>query len=62
MADYLKTSNSKLGVFRDVIIEADYDPLLAREAGIRILTGGCKCSLAQPFLPAGPLLHVRLCT
>jgi hypothetical protein len=39
MSDYLRTTNTKLGVFRDVIIEADYDPLKAHQHDIRIHTG-----------------------
>lgn len=37
--DYLQTTNSKLGVFRDVIIEDDYNPLEARDHTIRVPTG-----------------------
>lgn len=40
MDQYLHTSNTKLGVFRDVIIEADYDPLSVHKNTIRIPTGG----------------------
>ncbi len=36
---YLHTTNTKVGVFRDVIIEQDYNPLTAGEAAIRIPTG-----------------------
>jgi len=39
MNAYLHTTNTKLGVFRDVIIESDYNPLAAQEASIRIATG-----------------------
>lgn len=42
MNAYLHTTNTKLGVFRDVIIESDYDPLAAQAASIRIPTGGCE--------------------
>ncbi len=39
MDDYLNTTNNKIAVFRDVIIEADYNPLAANEASIRVPTG-----------------------
>lgn len=39
MDEYLRTTNAK-PLFRDVIIEADYDPLRVREHNIRIPTGG----------------------
>lgn len=38
--DYLSTSNSKgAAIFRDVIIEADYNPMKYSEKNIRIKTG-----------------------
>lgn len=39
MSAYLHTTNTKLGVFRDVIIEKDYNPLTAHDSTIRIATG-----------------------
>lgn len=39
MDQYLHTTNTKLGVFRDVIIEADYNPLTALDEVIKIPTG-----------------------
>ncbi len=39
MNEYLHTTNTKIGVFRDVIIESDYNPLKAHESSIRIHTG-----------------------
>ena len=39
MDDYLNTTNNKIAVFRDVIIEADYNPLAANQASIRVPTG-----------------------
>ncbi len=39
MDEYLHTTNTKLGVFRDVIIEDDYNPLKTREHDIKIYTG-----------------------
>lgn len=38
MDQYLHTTNTKLGVFRDVIIEADYNPLLVHKHTIQIPT------------------------
>jgi len=43
MADFLETSNSKAGMFRDVIFEQDYDPLSTRAHTLRIPTGVCQC-------------------
>ncbi len=37
---YLHTTNTKAGVFRDVIIEEDYNPMTANDSAIRIPTGG----------------------
>ena len=39
MGAYLHTTNTKLGVFRDVIDKTAYDPLSAHDASIRIPTG-----------------------
>jgi hypothetical protein len=39
MDAYLHATNTKLGVFRDVIIEEDYNPLDAKSNTIRIPTG-----------------------
>lgn len=36
--DYLTTTNNKLAVFQDVIIEADYNPLQYREQNIKYRT------------------------
>jgi hypothetical protein len=36
---YIRTTNTKLGVFRDVIIESDYNPLEAHQHTIKIPTG-----------------------
>ncbi|GFH15150.1 uncharacterized protein HaLaN_11324 [Haematococcus lacustris] len=41
-AEYLHATNTKLGVFRDVIIEEDYNPQAAHNHTIQIPTGwGC---------------------
>eukprot|EP00891_Asterochloris_glomerata_P002187 jgi/Astpho2/2187/Aster-03178 len=37
--EYLDTVNAKQGVFRDTVIEADYDPFQARQHYIRVPTG-----------------------
>ena len=39
MDAYLHTTNTKIAVFRDVIIESDYNPLTAKDASIRVPTG-----------------------
>ncbi|KAG2495250.1 hypothetical protein HYH03_006523 [Edaphochlamys debaryana] len=39
---YLHTTNTKVGVFRDVIIEEDYNPLTAAAHTIRVPTGDIK--------------------
>ena len=36
---YLHATNTKVAVFRDVIIEDDYNPLGANKASIRVPTG-----------------------
>ncbi|MEW5298307.1 MAG: hypothetical protein WDW36_001447 [Sanguina aurantia] len=50
MDQYLHTSNTKLGVFRDVIIEADYDPLSVHNNTIRIPTGDIRDPLKRDML------------
>ena len=39
MGEYLHATNTKLGVYRDVIIEKDYNPMRSHSATIRIPTG-----------------------
>ncbi len=73
MDEYIHTSNTKLGVFRDVIIEQDYDPLKAHQHTIRIPTGASRggkaevdCAGAARFQPkrrqltAWPCARARL--
>lgn len=45
---YLHTTNTKVAVFRDVIIEADYNPMTANDASIRIPTGKSNTTEASP--------------
>ncbi|KXZ46813.1 hypothetical protein GPECTOR_40g547 [Gonium pectorale] len=47
---YLHTTNTKVGVFRDVIIEQDYNPLTAGQAAIRIPTGDIQDPLKRDML------------
>ncbi|GLC37450.1 hypothetical protein PLESTB_001584500 [Pleodorina starrii] len=47
---YLHTTNTKVGVFRDVIIEQDYNPLTAAQATIRIPTGDIRDPLKRDVL------------
>lgn len=47
MQDYLHTTNTKIAVFRDVIIEKDYNPLLAQQDFIRVATGDLADPLAK---------------
>ncbi|EFJ48794.1 hypothetical protein VOLCADRAFT_90643 [Volvox carteri f. nagariensis] len=47
---YLHTTNTKVGVFRDVIIEQDYNPLTAAKAAIRIPTGDIRDPLKRDVL------------
>jgi hypothetical protein len=50
MADYLHTTNTKLGVFRDVICEAEYNPLLAAQHTIQIPTGDIRDPLKRDLI------------
>lgn len=43
---YVDALNTKLAVFRDVIIEGDYDPLKCAQGCIRVATGDLKDPLA----------------
>ncbi|KAG2454761.1 hypothetical protein HYH02_000596 [Chlamydomonas schloesseri] len=47
---YLHTTNTKVAVFRDVIIEQDYNPLAAGEATIRVPTGDIRDPLKRDVL------------
>ncbi|GIL77206.1 hypothetical protein Vretimale_3116 [Volvox reticuliferus] len=47
---YLHTTNTKVGVFRDVIIEQDYNPLTAGQAAIRIPIGDIRDPLKRDVL------------
>lgn len=47
MQDFLNTSNSKPGMFRDVIYVPDYDPLSSRAHTIKIPTGAGTLDLSK---------------
>jgi len=50
MDAYLHTTNTKLGVFRDVIIEADYNPLAVHDNTIKVPTGDIRDPLKRDML------------
>lgn len=50
MEEYIHTTNTKLGVFRDVICEEEYNPLLAAQHTIRIPTGDIRDPLKRDLI------------
>lgn len=48
--EYLKVTNEKVGVYRDIIIEADYNPLRPRGTAIRVATSDLEDPLKRDVL------------
>lgn len=48
--EYIRASNTKLGVFRDVIIESDYNPLKSLNNSLKIPTGDLVDPLKKDLL------------
>lgn len=48
--EYIQATNTKLGVFRDVIIESDYNPLKSLSNSIKVLTGDIVDPLKKDLL------------
>ncbi|KAF5829034.1 hypothetical protein DUNSADRAFT_16653 [Dunaliella salina] len=52
MDDFLRTGNTKAGIYRDVICEQDYDPLSTRSTTLKVQTGDIFDPLKRDWIKA----------
>uniref|UniRef100_A0A7S3VPQ4 Uncharacterized protein n=2 Tax=Dunaliella tertiolecta TaxID=3047 RepID=A0A7S3VPQ4_DUNTE len=52
MDDFLRTGNTKAGIYRDVICEQDYDPLSTRSRTLKVQTGDLFDPLKRDWIKA----------